>query len=156
MMATKEQERKALEKIRKIIADLGENSYIGTALDGCLEIASDNIEMDWACSMKGRYEAAEKNIREWKQRYEEEHEELTGQKAVIEAITQERDYARKEAQRNGEELGKWVDKWGELHTRWIEQSKESCKKEKELTAQIEAAQDEIIRLKAKLYDLITA
>lgn len=38
MLATKEQEYEALNKIKKIIAGLGENSYIGTALEGCLEM----------------------------------------------------------------------------------------------------------------------
>ena len=55
-MTTKEQERQALEQIRKIVADLGENSYIGTAFDGCFEIAEENIENDFACSMKQRAE----------------------------------------------------------------------------------------------------
>lgn len=59
-MTTKEQERKALEQIRKIVAGLGEDSYIGTAFEGCFEIAADNIESDFACSMKQRVEAAEK------------------------------------------------------------------------------------------------
>lgn len=58
MIATKEQERKALDKIRDIISGLGENSYIGTAFDGCFEIAEENIEFDSACSMKSRYETA--------------------------------------------------------------------------------------------------
>ena len=52
MMSTKEQELKALEKIRKIVEDLGEESYIGTAFEGCFEIAEENIENDFACSMK--------------------------------------------------------------------------------------------------------
>ena len=46
MAATKEQELKALEKIKKIVADLGEDSYIGMAFEGCFEIAKDNIEND--------------------------------------------------------------------------------------------------------------
>ena len=58
MLATKEQERKALEKIRKIITDLGEDSYIGTAFEGCFEIAEENINNDFACSMKQRAEKA--------------------------------------------------------------------------------------------------
>lgn len=58
MIATKEQERTALDKIREIISSLGENSYIGTAFDGCFEIAEENIEFDSACSMKNRYETA--------------------------------------------------------------------------------------------------
>lgn len=60
MAATKEQERKALEKIRKIVEELGEDSYIGTAFEGCFEVAEENIENDFACSMKQRAESAEK------------------------------------------------------------------------------------------------
>lgn len=58
-MTTKEQERKALEQIRKIVAGLGENSYIATAFEGCFEIAEQNIDNDFACSMKQRWEKAE-------------------------------------------------------------------------------------------------
>ena len=61
-MTTKEMERKALEKIRKIVADLGEDSYIGMAFEGCFEIAEENIENDFGCSMKQRAEAAEKKV----------------------------------------------------------------------------------------------
>lgn len=59
-MATKEMERKALEKIRKIVADLGENSYIGKAFEGCFEIAETNIDNDFWCSMKEQVESAGK------------------------------------------------------------------------------------------------
>lgn len=58
-MTTKAQERKALEQIRKIVESLGEQSYIGTALEGCLEDADQNIEYDAAFSMKSRWETAE-------------------------------------------------------------------------------------------------
>ena len=61
MMSTKEQELKALEKIRKIVEDLGEESYIGTAFEGCFEIAEENIENDFACSMKNRWETERKD-----------------------------------------------------------------------------------------------
>lgn len=64
--ATKEQERKALEKIRKIVADLGENSYIGMAFEGCFEIAEENIENDFGCSMKQRAEKAEADAADFK------------------------------------------------------------------------------------------
>lgn len=59
-MTTKDQERKALEKIKKIIAELGENSYIGTAFEGCIEDAEQNIDWDVAFSMKARLESADK------------------------------------------------------------------------------------------------
>ena len=37
--ATKDQEREALEKIKAIVESLGPDSYVGTAFEGCLEIA---------------------------------------------------------------------------------------------------------------------
>lgn len=60
MIATKEQERKALEKIKKIVDDLGEVSYIGMAFEGCFEIAEDNINNDFGCSFKSNLESARK------------------------------------------------------------------------------------------------
>lgn len=62
-MTTKDQERKVLAQIKKIVEDLGEGSYIGMAFEGCFEIAEENIENDFACSMKQRAEAAEKKYR---------------------------------------------------------------------------------------------
>lgn len=59
-MTTKEQEKQALEKIRKIVESMGEYSYIGMAMVGVLEDAERNIEEDAAYSMKQRYESAEK------------------------------------------------------------------------------------------------
>lgn len=60
MIATKEQERKALEQIRKIVERLGENSYIATAFEGCFEIAAQNIDNDWACSFANELATSEK------------------------------------------------------------------------------------------------
>lgn len=58
-MTTKQQERDALAKIRKIVESLGEGSYIGTAFEGCFQDAEENIENDFGCSMKQRLESAE-------------------------------------------------------------------------------------------------
>lgn len=55
--ATKEQERAAIEQIKKLLEALGPQSYVATALDGCLEIAEQTIEFDFADSMKGRMES---------------------------------------------------------------------------------------------------
>lgn len=51
-MVTKEQERKALEQIKKIVDSLGADSYIATAFDGCFEDARENIENDFALCIK--------------------------------------------------------------------------------------------------------
>lgn len=59
-VATKEQELAALENIRKIVESLGENSYVGTAFEGCFDVAEENIRNDFFCSMKQRAESAER------------------------------------------------------------------------------------------------
>ena len=71
MAATKEQERKALEKIRKIVEEIGgAESYIGMAFEGCFEIAEENIENDFGCSMKQRAEQAAAETARYKTMYE--------------------------------------------------------------------------------------
>ena len=62
-MTTKEQELKALAQIKKIVDSLGEGSYIAMAFEGCFEIAEENIQNDWGCSMKQRAESAEKDAK---------------------------------------------------------------------------------------------
>lgn len=51
-MTSKQQELDALTKIRKMVTDLVEASYIGTAFEGCFDLAEQNIEYDAAFSMK--------------------------------------------------------------------------------------------------------
>ena len=62
--ATKRNEMEALEVIRQMVADLGPDSYLATAFQGCFEIASQNIEFDFADSLQGRLELAEKKLRD--------------------------------------------------------------------------------------------
>ena len=63
-MATKEMERKALDKIRKIVSELGDDSYVATAFEGCFEVADRNIDNDWLCSLLQRAESAENLLKE--------------------------------------------------------------------------------------------
>lgn len=58
--ATKAQERETLEAIKKMVAELGPQSYLATAFEGCFQDAEDNIEDDAAYSMKARWESAER------------------------------------------------------------------------------------------------
>lgn len=77
-MATKEQERKALAQIRKIVDGLGEDSYIGKAFEGCYEIAEENINNDFGCSMKQRWESAEDEADHFRQLAGQLRTELDG------------------------------------------------------------------------------
>ena len=74
--ATKQQEREALEKIKAIVAPLGPRSYVGTALEGCLEDAEVNIENDFGDSMKARWRDAEKRVAQAVKETAEAKEEL--------------------------------------------------------------------------------
>ncbi|WP_455505719.1 hypothetical protein [Gemmiger formicilis] len=62
--ASKQQERDALEKIRKIVDTLGPDSYLATAFAGCFQDAEDNIENDFAFSMSARWQHAEEQLKQ--------------------------------------------------------------------------------------------
>lgn len=63
-MATKRNERETLEVIRQLVADLGPDSYLATAFEGCFEDAEQNIEFDWGCSQKRLADAAAEKVTE--------------------------------------------------------------------------------------------
>ena len=83
-MTTKEQERQAIEKIRKIVEGLGANSYVGAAMDGVLELAEQNIEYDAAFSLKGQAELAEKEAAELKKTVEQQEKTLKDMRENLE------------------------------------------------------------------------
>ena len=62
--ATKEQERETLEKIKAMVAELGPDSYLKTALEGVFEIAEMNIDEDAAYSFPGRIGVLEEQLKE--------------------------------------------------------------------------------------------
>lgn len=76
-MTTKEQERKALEQIKKIVEGLGADSYLATAFEGCFEDAADNIEQDAAYSMKSRLEFAERKANAFSEKCKEHNAKIT-------------------------------------------------------------------------------
>lgn len=56
----KETERAFLNEIKEILEGLGPNSYCAMAFDGCVGDAEENIDNDFAVSMKGRWESEKK------------------------------------------------------------------------------------------------
>lgn len=62
--ATKAQERETLEKIKAMVAELGPDSYLKTALEGVFEIAEMNIDEDAAYSFPGRIGVLEEQLKE--------------------------------------------------------------------------------------------
>jgi hypothetical protein len=83
-MPTKDQERKALAQIEKILANLGgnpETSYLCRAFRGCCEDARENIENDFANSAADRAEYFEQKYNEAKQEAQEAREAMEAMQA---------------------------------------------------------------------------
>lgn len=87
MIPTKEQERKALEQIKSILAGLSDDpdtSYLLRAFEGCVEDAEANIENDFGNSWKRRAESAEKRIKELEEKVKATETEMECAKLKIE------------------------------------------------------------------------
>lgn len=96
--ATKQQERDALAAIKKMVEELGPQSYLATAFDGCFEDAENNIENDFGDSMIQRWRHAESQLKSSQEKVEELKEQLEESKkdweaahAVAHAIAEEKD-----------------------------------------------------------------
>lgn len=149
-MVTKNDERKALEQIKKIIEKLGDDSYVAVAFEGCFEIAEDNIDNDMACSMKQRYEMADKEAWDAQKRHSACSDELAKcvelnkqLKKEIETKDQMLEQAinfKREVKKELEEADREVEKQSDI----IEK----------LNEVIERQDNEILKLKARLYDYI--
>lgn len=142
-MTTKEQERKALEQIRMIVEGLGEDSYIGTAFEGCFDIAEENIDNDFGCSMKQRAESAEKKAEEFRRAADYEASET--EKARTEAG---------KAKTENEQLKRQLDSQRQIINNIEAETVELQKMLRETEGKLKTANDQIIRLKARLFDLI--
>ena len=143
MIATKEQERKALEQIRKIVEGLGENSYVGTALEGMLEDAEENIENDFALSWKSRAELATEKYEKAKADLEKLHDKM-------EQTQRSYEYIKGSYLEESERVFKYQTLYNEAATN----SCERLAKMNEYKKVIEEQELEMIKLKARLCDLI--
>lgn len=144
-MTTKQQEREALAKIRKIVEGLGADSYVATAFEGCFEIAEENIENDFACSMKQRYDMADAEAvkaqqahYEAQQRIKALESQVASYEASIKNLQEQVEHTAEIAKWNGDQVTEARTSAGEAQRR------------------AETAEAEVIRLKAKLYDYMTA
>ena len=166
--ATKQQERDTLEKIKKMVAQLGPNSYLSAAFEGCFELAAENIENDWACSMADRVRRAEKRAEELEEKRIEA--ELGYNRLVDKLAESEKDYEAAHAaaheiadQKDREiaQLKAQIAKESQKETACDRCQHSLLKKAAELERiageaerRAEAAEAEVIALKAKLYDFM--
>lgn len=147
--ATKQQEREALDKIRKLVEQLGPDSYLATTFESCFQLAAENIDNDWACSMADRARRAEKRAAELEDKLAESVKDYEAAHAAAHEIA-----AQKDAEIAG--LKAQLAQMQET-ARWNGQR---CDEEAtvagEAQRRAEAAEAEVIQLKAKLYDLLVA
>ena len=145
MATTKDQERAALKKIADIIQGLGPDSYLSAAFDGCIELAEENITNDFMTSYKERSERAYKA-------------ELTAK-----AVQQDQAEVIKRLESELKELEQMNDNQRTLIKDLENRLKESQQNAAELVVKdaqkfdkIQELENQLITLKAKLYDLMTA
>lgn len=147
-MTTKNDERNALTVIRRIVDRLGPDSYIGTAFEGCWEIASSNIENDFADSMKERWESAREDAAHY-------HHACVDLTARVDELNRALDGAEEENAALRREIGSASEEREALHEensilRRSPDETEFSSREKD--AEIESLREEIVHLKARLYD----
>lgn len=143
-MATKEQERKALARIRKIVAELGEDSYLATAFDGTWELAESNIENDFANSTRWY-------IDQYHKACEQSAENSINLTNKVKELTAEVEFQKGEAEFHKKA---YVEK-NKDYNGACEKIEELVKARKDAEERVEALELETMKLKAKLYDLMT-
>lgn len=146
-MATKAQERAALEKIRKIVDGLGEESYIGHAMDGVFEDAEQNIENDFWNSYRNRYEYM--NVQ-----CEKAEDDLVKANERAKEAERRQKMAEGLLQTKTEEAEHWFNLYNTVKTNADTAKLEAHNSAAELQRKVEEQELEIIKLKAKLYDMM--
>lgn len=153
-MASKQQELEALEKIQEIVRSLGEESYIGFAMEGVVEDAKQNIENDFACSYKSRYESTLEKFRNANVEHEDIQNDLNGQITELKmAVLRKTDEIQK-WKKMAEEKAKQVD---DEHSRYLAVTGETIDQDKKISSLETKVYDRdmtIMELKAKLYDMM--
>lgn len=149
-MVTKNEERKALEQIKKIIEKLGDDSYIAVAFEGCFEIAEENIDNDFACSMEQKYTQEHEQVVELLKKVNSYYDEIQDLEKSNEGLLKEidtKDQMLEHERSMKRELNKELDEQ-DRHIESLESQVAS------LNEDIAKSNDELIHLKAKMYDMI--
>lgn len=142
-MATKQQEREALNKITAIIKELGEDSYIAAAFDGCLDVAEQNISNDFMCSMKEQAEGAQKEVANLLAENRKQEDSL---QALSEAVAQK--------QKNIDGRDEQITNLNSIIKMQADRIKELEEGVESSASRVMALENENVHLKARLYDIL--
>lgn len=153
-MATKAEERKALDQIRKIVEKLGEESYVGRAFEGCFDMAQENIDNDFWNSPKECLKTARENLRDARNEAQSERmmadtqrEQVKGLKTQVKETNDKNAYLQATIKAMAQEAEQAQIKSNKALTELSDKLIEEHKK-------AQALEQEIIKLKAKLYDMM--
>lgn len=130
-MASKAEERAALEKIRGIVGGLGVDSYVAVTFEGCFDVALDNIDNDFANSPYVNYKNAQTRVEKLQAELNAAKQNVRTLSALCETLEHDNVTMRNRLSSAGD-------------TDVI----------RRLEAQAEADAMTIMKLKAKLYDLM--
>lgn len=142
-MATKQQEREALDKIAETIKGLGQDSYIAAAFDGCLDMAEDNIGNDFMCSMKARAEDAQQEVASL---LVENRKQADSLQALSEAVAQK--------QKNIDGRDEQIANLNSIIKMQADRIKELEEGVESSASRVMALENENVHLKARLYDIL--
>lgn len=154
-IATKDQERQALARIKKIVEALGENSYIGTAFAGCFEIAEWNIEADAADSFQERIETFDKARLDAQREHAKIAAENKQLKAELETIEERYTAEISRLKTENESVWRKLDEAKKAQSVAEHKAAESAENFTSASAAVDRLISEVTRLKARLYDYMT-
>ena len=145
---TKDAEREQLRKIAELIEETEANSYIRFAFAGCVKMAEENIEYDFANSYPDLIEFKDKQISEFRRDAEGMQERI---KELEQAKKDAREYrasAESVIDNMQEEITGWKNKFSDA----VSLADEWENNAHDMANQLSHKDAEIQRLKAELYD----
>ena len=146
MTQSKTREYDALSAIGSILGDFSpEDTYVGKAFEGCVELAKENIDNDWLYSWKGRYLDEQAKNCKLSDKVEALTKTLNQKDDAIARLEDAKNLLSKEIAQLYGTLDYKDETYKDLEDKFEEEHQK-----------LEKSQAEIIRLKAKLYDVITA
>lgn len=133
---TKDQEREVLRQIVGLLSSTDADGYIQTAFTGCVRDAERNIDEDAAFSWYDRAQSAERKA------------------AEAQAVAKDAREAYEALKATATQKDKYIEYWkGETEAAGRENA-ELAKEAEAAKAEAEALRQEVIELKAKLYDFM--
>lgn len=159
MGKTKYEEYEALIQIRGILKDFDpEDTYIGKAFEGCVELAKDNLRNDWMMSWRARYENRDRDAAKLDEILTKTTEKLRkSEEARVDLVKElsQKDDAIARLEDAKDQLSEGIDRMDKaIAQRDSDRQELLCRLEAEKAQNLYLKQT-ILELKARLYDMMT-